>query len=214
MTSSAKEGFLRGYQPGDLLDLYDVCVRTGDQGRDATGKLARPELLGDIFVGPYVEHEPDLAFVVEGVVEGEGRAVGYVLGTADTEAFVQWYSSSWAPRFGPGYAEPEGAARTPEEQLLAVFHHPEHMLRRELAGYPAHLHIDILPPYQGSGWGRRLMGAFLDAAAKAGAPAVHLGVGAANEHAQGFYRRLGFHEIDVPGAQGVLFFGRSTSREQ
>jgi ribosomal protein S18 acetylase RimI-like enzyme len=56
------------------------------------------------------------------------------------------------------------------------------------------------------------MEVFLDAAAAAGAPAVHLGVAALNESAQGFYKRLGFHPIDVPGTEGALFFGRSTSR--
>ena len=208
MTSSGRDASLRPYRAGDLADLYDVCTRTGDSGDDATGKLAQPELLGDIFVGPYVEREPGLA----SVIEGGGRAVGYVLGTADTQAFVGWYSSVWAPRFGAVYAPPKGPPRSTEEQLLVRFYHPEQMLRPELAGYPAHLHIDILPPYQGVGWGRRLMEVFLDAAAAAGAPAVHLGVAALNESAQGFYKRLGFYPIDVPGAEGALFFGRSTSR--
>ena len=197
---------LRPYRPDDLDDLYDICVRTGDSGEDASGMYERPELLGDIYVGPYVEHEPGLAFVLE----GGGRAVGYVLGTSDTEAFVQWYMSSWISRFGPDHAEPKRAPATLGEGLLVTFNHPERMLRPETAKYPAHLHIDILGPYQGAGWGRRLMETFLDAVAAAGASGVHLGVSPVNTRAQAFYRRLGFGQIDVPGT-GWFTFARSTS---
>jgi ribosomal protein S18 acetylase RimI-like enzyme len=199
---------LRGYRPEDLADLYDVCVRTGDSGEDATGKFARPELLGDIYVGPYVAREPGLAFVLEAA----GRAVGYVLGTADTAGFVQWCLSSWIPRFGADHAEPAGAPATPDERLLSAFHHPERMWRPELAAYPAHLHIDILSPYQGAGWGRRLIEAFLAAVHAEGAAAVHLGVSAVNTRAQGFYRRLGFEQLG-PGTGGGFTFVRSTSSD-
>ncbi len=34
--------------------------------------------------------------------------------------------------------------------------HPERMLIPELADYPAHLHIRLLPEFQGQGWGRQL----------------------------------------------------------
>ena len=207
-TTTEADVKLRGYRPGDRADIYDVCVRTGAAGEDATGKFQRPELLGDIYAGPYVEHEPGLAFVLE----AGGRAVGYILGTADTKGFVEWYSSSWIPRFGDGYEEPKGSPATPDEGLLVAFHHPERMLMLEAAQYPAHLHIDILAPYQGAGWGRRLIEAFLDAVAAAGAPAVHLAVAATNTRAQGFYRRLGFEQLDVAGMVGSLVLVRSTSR--
>ncbi|MCI4041988.1 hypothetical protein [Streptomyces sp. TRM75563] len=43
-----------------------------------------PDLLPNVFAAPYAVLEPGLAFVVE---DG-GRAVGYILGTADTASFV------------------------------------------------------------------------------------------------------------------------------
>jgi ribosomal protein S18 acetylase RimI-like enzyme len=200
---------LRHYRPSDLADLYDVCIRTGDAGADATGKFADPELLGHIYVGPYVEHEPELAFVVD----ASGRAVGYVLGTADTESFVNWYRAEWLPRFAGRYPAPPEHPVTPDERLLTVLYCTDRMWHPALAAYPAHLHIDILPPYQGLGLGRRLIEAFLDAARAAGAPAVHLGVAASNTKAQGFYGHLGFQPIDVGAAgAGGLLLGRSTAR--
>jgi ribosomal protein S18 acetylase RimI-like enzyme len=200
--------FVRPYRPTDLGDVYDVCVRTGDAGEDATGKFDPPELLGDIYVGPYLEHEPRLAFVLD----AGGRAVGYVLGAADTPAFVRWYRTSWLPRLAGRYPAPPKHPRNATERLLTVLYDPERMWRPELAPYPAHLHIDILPAYQGVGHGRHLMEAFFRAAAAAGAPAVHLGVAATNTRAIGFYRRLGFEEIEVTGGiAGGLLLGRPTS---
>jgi len=201
---------LQPYRPEHLADLYDVCTRTGDAGDDATGKFSRPELLGHIYVGPYVEHEPELAFVLE---DG-GRAVGYALGTADTLSFVRWYRDEWLPRLSGVYQEPSEHPTTPDEHLLAVLHTTDRMWHPALAAYPAHLHIDILPSHQGLGFGRRLVEAFLDAARAAGAPAVHLGVAATNTRAQGFYRHLGFEELELGGAStGGLVLGRSTARD-
>ncbi len=80
--------------------------------------------------------------------------------------------------------------------------------------YPAHLHIDLLPPYQGRGYGRRLIEAFCDAAAAFGAPGVHVGVSRENAGALGFYHRVGFAGLAVPDTGPVLYLGRSTSRRQ
>jgi hypothetical protein len=76
--------FIRPYRSDDRGAVYEVCVRTGDAGGDATGKYPNDDLLPDIFAGPYLYLEPGLSFVLD----DEGRAVGYVLGTADTARFV------------------------------------------------------------------------------------------------------------------------------
>jgi GNAT superfamily N-acetyltransferase len=85
------------------------------------------------------------------------------------------------------------------------------MIIPALADYPAHLHIDLLPAYQRSGHGRKMIVTLLGALHDAGAPGAHLGVLAANTPARAFYHRVGFHELDVPGAAAVLrYLGRST----
>ena len=61
--------------------------------------------------------------------------------------------------------------------------------------FPSHLHIDLLPAFQGAGNGRRLIQAVLDSLAAAGSRGVHLGVSARNERAMGFYRAVGFTEL-------------------
>ena len=77
------------------------------------------------------------------------RAVGYVLGTADTAGFVRAYREQWVPRLAARYPPPPAEPVTAHEHFLAAHHHPERMLLPELAAHPAHLHIDLLPELQG-----------------------------------------------------------------
>ncbi|HEX8629353.1 MAG TPA: GNAT family N-acetyltransferase [Catenuloplanes sp.] len=197
---------IRPYRSTDRAALYDICVRTGYQGGDSRQVYPDPELLPSIFARPYVALEPDLAFVLD---NGQ-RAVGYILGTADTVAFVEAYRTRWLPGLLDRYPPPTTTPGTPTERMVATLHAPDRMIVPELADYPAHLHIDLLPPYQRAGHGRALMTRFLAALRDAGVPAVHLGMAPANTAARAFYDRLGFHEIAVPDAGQVTYLGRST----
>jgi ribosomal protein S18 acetylase RimI-like enzyme len=197
---------IRPYRPEDDAALYDVCVRTAHQGGDARHIYPDLDLMPNIYAGPYVYLEPDLAFVLD---NGE-RAVGYILGTADTTAFVERYRRSWLPIIENRYPFPNGSPRSPSDEMIVLMHDPERMLVPELAGYPAHLHIDLLPSYQRRGHGRGLMFTFLAALRSKGVKAVHLGMDPANTAARAFYDRLGFHEIAVPDAGRVTYLGRAT----
>ena len=57
---------IRPYHPEDLDGLYDICLKTGDTGEDATGLYDDPKLLGHLYAAPYAVLEPDLTFVLEG----------------------------------------------------------------------------------------------------------------------------------------------------
>jgi ribosomal protein S18 acetylase RimI-like enzyme len=213
MTDSALK--VRPYRASDHDVVYEICVRTAAAGQDARGRYSTDDLMPDLFAGPYVHLEPELAFVLadqDGGAEGGAgdRAVGYVLGTADTARFVREYHADWIPRLAERYPRPPDPPLTPEQDLLAGHYRPEGRLHPELADYPAHLHIDLLPDYQGRGYGRALIETWLAAAAGAGAPGVFLNVDPANIRARGFYGRLGFREIPVAGGWGVHLV-RSTS---
>ena len=212
---------IRRYREADLGAVYDVCVRTADAGADARGKYRSDDLMPDLFAGPYVFLEPDFAFVLD---DGR-RAVGYVVGTPDTAAFARAYRARWIPRLagryplppepgppepGPPNPGPPEPPASPDDEMIAQHYRPERLLWPGLAEYPAHLHIDLLPPFQGAGHGRALMETFYAAAARAGAAGVHVTVMAANVRAVGFYRRLGFRPVEVagPGEGAVLYLGR------
>src|SRR5690606_11113458 len=100
--------------------------------------------------------------------------------------------------------EPSGPPSTPDENIAALLHHPERMVLPELAAWPAHLHIDLLPEWQGRGYGRGLMRTFLTALRDAGVPAVHLVMAVANKPARAFYDRMGFEEIAEPMDDSVV----------
>ncbi|MEV2213809.1 GNAT family N-acetyltransferase [Streptomyces sp. NPDC050997] len=199
---------IRPYRPEDREALDDICVRTAHVGQDSRPHYTDPSIFPAIFAAPYVHLEPELAFVLD---DGHGQAVGYVLGTADTPRFVEAYRAKWLPSIAERYPESSGPPRTPDEEIVPLLHRPERMLVPEVAAYPAHLHIDLLPPWQGRGHGRALMETFFAALRKNGVPAVHLCMVTANTPARAFYDRLGFDEIEVPGSDpGVTYLGRET----
>jgi ribosomal protein S18 acetylase RimI-like enzyme len=195
---------IRPARPDDRGALYAVCLATGRDGEDASASFRDPDLLGHRYVGPYLDLEPDLAYALE---DARGPC-GYVLGAADSVAFYRRMVDDWLPALRPrlGAPPPPGAAPTEDERMLAELQAPTIVLPRDLAAYPAHLHIDLLPRAQGQGHGRRMMRKLLDALAGRGAAGVHLGVSPANGRAQGFYRALGFephrHGARRPGRGG------------
>jgi ribosomal protein S18 acetylase RimI-like enzyme len=208
VTAEPTTATIRRYRETDLAAVYDICVRTADAGQDARGKYQSDDLMGDLFAGPYVFLEPEVAFVLD-ENQGDGdRAVGYIVGTPDTAAFARAYRERWIPRLAGRYRVPPQPPVSPDEQMLALHHWPERLLWPGLAEYPAHLHIDLLPAFQGAGCGRALMTTFCDAVAQAGAVGVHVTVVADNVPAIGFYRRLGFEPLAVDDPGLVVYLGR------
>jgi ribosomal protein S18 acetylase RimI-like enzyme len=203
---------IRPYRPADREQVAEICLKTAAGGGDATGVYSDDSLMPEVFALPYLEYAPELAFVV---AESPGeRVLGYVIGVADTAAFIDWYGRAWAPGFAarhPLAAAPTAARPAfTEAQLVEAGRDPERMRIAELADYPAHLHIDLLPELQGQGWGRRLIDTMRAALAARGVPAVHLGMDAANTGARAFYDRLGFHELPSSRADAPLL-GISTA---
>ena len=195
---------IRRYEHGDHDAVYDICVRTADAGGDARGKYRSDDLMPDLFAGPYVFLEPRFAFVLDDA----GNAVGYVIGTPDTAAFARAYRDRWIPRLADRYPVPPEPPVTPDDEMLALHYRPERLLWPGLAEYPAHLHIDLLPGFQGNGYGRKLIDTFCDCVAGAGAAGVHVCVVTANTKALGFYDRIGFTDLEVDDPGPVTYLGR------
>ncbi|AYY15120.1 GNAT family N-acetyltransferase [Actinobacteria bacterium YIM 96077] len=193
---------VRPYRKGDDDALYEVCLKTGPGGEDA---FSDRRLLGEIYVGPYLAFEPDLAFVVE---DDEGVS-GYVLGAKETRAFEQRCEAEWWPALRRRYPLGTYPDDVTEARFVRLIHNPWTAAEDIVANYPSHLHIDLLPRTQGHGMGRVLMKRLLDALRDAGSPGVHLGVGASNTNAIGFYRHLGFTTLRESST--ALVMGRSTS---
>jgi GNAT superfamily N-acetyltransferase len=200
---------IRSARPGDEPGAYQVCLRTGDHGKDAEPYYREdPDALGRIYVGPYLAFEPGLAVLLE----DEEGICGYALGAFDSRAFYARVETEWRPALCERFPEPTAAPSTwtRVQQAYHAYHHPDYFCPEPYAAYPSHLHIDLLPRAQGRGDGRRMLEAVMDRLRERGSPGAHLGVSPRNGRAIGFYGHLGFRELTRVGTDedGCVYMGR------
>jgi GNAT superfamily N-acetyltransferase len=187
--------------PSDLDALYEVCLRTGDAGNDATAVYEDPRLLGEVYVGPYVMLAGAIGFTA---VDQDGPA-GYALAALDTHSFEERCEAEWWPALRARHPDPGPHPTNLDEEIAALIHRPPKTPDTVVEHFPAHLHIDLLPRLQGKGVGRALMERLLDALVERNVAGVHLEVAPGNRRAIGFYQRLGFSRLS--GALGGVFMG-------
>src|SRR5215213_1448382 len=147
---------MRQIRPASLHDLpgtYRVCLLTGDAGADASAQFRNPELLGHVYVGPYVVGERAFAQVVV----DEGGVAGYCLGALDTRRFDAWAEREWWPLLREQYPAPAPDDTSVDAELMRLIHRPPVAGDDILEAYPSHLHIDLLERCRGTGMGRGLM---------------------------------------------------------
>jgi len=191
---------VRPYRPGDLDALYEICLKTGDNGADATHLYQDPRLIGEIYAGPYAALEPDHAFVAE---DDQGVA-GYVIGTPDTRAFEARRDAEWWPALRPRYADTADTPswqRTREQWDAYAIHHPPAIPQPVVDAAKAHLHIDLLPRLQGQGVGKRLLDRWLPTVGGR----AHLGCQAPNLRAQRFYEVYGWRRLEGVGPRSIVW---------
>lgn len=194
------EPHLRPYRPSDLDRLYEICLRTGAAGADASALVVEPRLFGELYAAPYAVLEPQHAAVLD---DGTGCAIGYALAAVDTRAFEARCERDWWPPLRARHPVGSGANDL-DELLIAMLHDRRPPDDGLLATHPSHLHIDLLPEGQGAGWGRALMTMLQDRLRAAGSVGVHLGVSARNPRARAFYLHLGYEELADDGLTHTL----------
>ncbi len=184
---------IRPYRPDDLDALYDICLKTGDSGEDATHLYDDPKLLGHLYAAPYATLEPDLTFVLE----DSSSVCGYILGAFDSKVFDERLGREWFPALREQYPKPGGNPKnwTRGERVMNEFYEYAPDDDKLLTDYPSHLHIDLLPRAQGRGNGRALMETLLRTLRREGSPGVHLGTSPQNLRAERFYLKMGFVEL-------------------
>ncbi len=160
-----------------------------------------PRFSGEVYVGPYLEFHPDLAWVVD----NNGTASGYVLCAPDTRAFEERCERDWWPRLRERYPLGQLCPQTRSTRRSSE----SFTLRRRppaeiVVDYPAHLHIDLVAEVQGLRLGGAMIGVLLDTLTARGTRGVHLGVGTANTRAIGFYEHLGFTTLGHDGTTTTM----------
>jgi ribosomal protein S18 acetylase RimI-like enzyme len=180
----------------DLPGAYRTCILTGDAGKDASAIHHDSDLLGHVYVGPYIVQGNGTQLVV---VDELGSA-GYLLSTDDTLRFEAWAEAEWWPELRERYVIPDPAS--PDAELIGYIHSPERTSVALATEYPAHLHIDLQERARGTGLGRTVIERLLVELREREVVGVHLGVDVNNANAIGFYEHLGFRKVDSePGGQ-------------
>lgn len=192
---------LNAGNPEEIARLYEICLRTGANGQDATDIFHDPKLLGELYVGAYARFHPELAFVL---VDHEDIVHGYAVGVSDSIAFDNLLDRHWWPWVRARYPAASPLVTHPKDaDLVRTLHTWSGTDRTIAAQFPAHFHIDLLPGAQGAGNGKRLLLTLLDALRATGATGAHLGVSASNKQARGFYEHLGFTVLSR-GNQAIM----------
>ena len=183
---------IRSYKSADTSAVYEICLKTGNSGQDATHLFSDPLVLGHIYVGPYMEFEPQSVFILE---DDQGPC-GYIMGVLDSQTYYQWMHSEWLPKIRVNYKKPTGNLDTWDEteKITDLLFHP--VSQRLLPDYPAHLHIDLLSRAQGKGQGKLMMDRFIDYLRYNKIPGLHLDLSSSNNRAFNFYRKYGMEELD------------------
>jgi ribosomal protein S18 acetylase RimI-like enzyme len=182
---------LRAANISDLPELLRVCLETGDSGKDATHLHKLPNLVGEIYVAPYVIHEPKFAYAL---LAGE-RVVGYLLGVLDTKAFEDVLLEKYWPIAKAKYQKIDSELTPSDQELIKELNKQGFSDGSLTAKYPSHLHIDIVEAHQGAGYGKSMIAFLLDELKLAGSSGVHLHMSASNDRARGFYKKFGFIEV-------------------
>lgn len=207
----AVSAWIRRYQPDDLDELMNICVRTADNGGDGTALFRDPRLPGDVFAAPYAALEPSLAFVAEDTA----GVSGYIVGALDSILFRQRLERAWWPAVRARYPEPPPDVAEklslPEQHALHDLHRPWDTDVELAERYPSHLHINLLPQLQGRGLGRKLVEALTSELRAQRSRGVHLLVSHRNQPAAAFYGHVGFTEL---AATDVRVFAMDLSDRQ
>lgn len=192
---------LRPFEPADTDACYEICLKTADNGTDATPLHTDHRIVGEVWVGPYLVRHPECAVVLE---DDEGVG-GYIVGAPDTTAYDDWVDGEWFVPLREQYPKGCFPAGTADATCVNLIHSPPRMPAEIVAAFPAHLHIDLLPRLQGRGLGRAMMATFFERVCAAGASAIHLSCSPENTNAIAFYQRLGFEDL-----MGGFLWGRAT----
>lgn len=186
----------------DLPYIYEICLKTGLSGEDATDFLNDKYIIGQYFAAPYIHFEIGACFVLE----NNSIPVGYILGVTKTKDFNSWMNSNWLPAIKALYPKAMKPKNDFEKFIINLIH--KHCNTPEFLNvYPSHFHIDILPIAQKKGYGKKLITTFINELKTKNTSGIHLSVGLKNKNAIEFYKNIGFKELKTES--GALFMGLS-----
>lgn len=177
---------IRQMQPKDRLSVEHICIETAPDKMKLNARKTNYTLL---MYNRYYTRKIKHSFVA---VDCHDNPIGYILCAPD---FNSYYSD-----FSVNELE--------EIKKQNLFNYMTacceiKILKKYSMLYPAHLHIDILPEYQGRGIGFSLVQTLVEDLKSIKVPGLMLSVSSTNIRAVAFYKKCGF-EVLFDGA-GIVF---------
>ena len=169
---------IRKYETKDFDNVRYTCLNSDEPISDSN--LA--EFILHTFCDYYIEREPENCFVLD----DDGRAVGYIFCAEDYDSYKEIFDKDYLP-----LNENLG------DDLYKWACESTILQNKYKADYPAHLHIDLLPPYQRQGWGGKLLEALFDHLKAKGVKGVMLTAGTENIKGGNFYKKYGFEILEI-----------------
>ncbi|OBT89324.1 hypothetical protein VE02_01419 [Pseudogymnoascus sp. 03VT05] len=211
MEESSQRPVIRAYGPADLEAIMHICRVTA---HPAAAQEPANTIVPLIFALPYVILHPEYTFILD---NGHGDCVGYCVAAPCSATYLERYKSEYLPTIDrslypppppiPGAVAGNEIERTGKNGDVAaalmqrLYYPDESVLHSKWPGlledYPAHLHIDILPEYQGHGGGKNLIAALLAKLQADRVRGIHLMKSGENKGAEVFYGRMGFERYPV-----------------
>jgi GNAT superfamily N-acetyltransferase len=178
----------------DRAAIRHLCCETGFLGKPVDPLFRDRELFADLFTKPYLDHEPNWAFVAE----ADGHVAGYLLGSVRSDfdrvlmrCGFQTVTKMLFRLMCGRYSKHPRSRQFIRWLLTSGFweqpKHPEGA---------AHLHFSLEQRYRGRGLGRRLWGVYEQQLRSAGVKRCY---GSFFSHVkrrpEAVYARYGFHEF-------------------
>ncbi|TGJ80080.1 hypothetical protein E0Z10_g8682 [Xylaria hypoxylon] len=229
--------FIRLYKDSDFGACAHICIATLPPSLASSPAAAK--LSPYLWTHPYTFLSPSTCYVLD---DGTGTAVGYCIGCPDVHTFVAYYSryiasilsrDVEAPGFGvrepwiiptndstsTGTDNPSSGQVNPLALAQNAYRADWMLLENKSAvttRWRATMHIDLLPVWQGHGWGRQLIDRFVASVQSSGqdyGEGEHIGVASENSKVVPFYERVGFRVVEGGEREGNIWMVRDIPRD-
>ncbi|MBN2340282.1 MAG: GNAT family N-acetyltransferase [Deltaproteobacteria bacterium] len=179
--------------------MQQICLRTAASGTDATTLFFNSSIPAELFAFPYLSYDASLCLVacLDNIPHG------YILGTADSEKFIEWMEHKWLPRLRSIFPADTVSCSPVERSFLNLIHTPAPSWFNS-PPCPAHLHIDLLPAVQRQRVGSKLVNQFIKLLQQQNISQVYVDVSPRNRGAKQFYTALGFTTLPATNPSSVM----------
>jgi len=155
--------------------------------------VADHELLALRWIRQYLVNEPQNGYVMEH--PDTRKAAGYIICASDTAACENEFEKTYLPKIKARFEElTQRSYEHLEENRKLLNYRRNREIGFDATDYPAHLHINILPEYQRSGYGAMLLSAYEANLRSRGMRGYHLITGANNTKGISFYHK---HSLEL-----------------